>query len=829
MTTTAEPSSDQESRESNWVVAGLCLIVASSIVVEVCLTKFVSYKVYYHFVYAIISTVILSAGFAGTCIHLFPRRLGRENPDPWNLLSRASLAYALSLIAATLIFCILPFDPFFVSSQMVSPWHSFPLFLLGSAPVALYFVLFGIPFFFAGLCVSGTLALSKRPAASIYFFDLLAAAAGAIACAPVLEYLGGYGTIVFASALGMAAFVCFARAAQKKPAPLIPWAGFAAAAALMLAYPGWALSHNFLDILAMKTAPMSYLFFNELHGVNKTYWNAVARIDVSHTGDTTHFETPKAWEAEPSYTCRFILVDGGAPTRQLKVVGGAQSDARLPGFLWSGPYHTGINIGRTLIIGAGGGLDILIGKYFKVGRIDALELNPSTYKHVLLGQDDSDADIYQPGLRSNVDTQVVIHNTEARHFCSSMPDHSVDLVQATAVDTLTAITSGALAMVENYLYTSDAVKDYVRVLKPGGILSLTHWRTDPPATSLRMFLTYLEYLDSTGVKDPGRYVVVTANNWWANEMMKTTPFTAEEVEKIRAWAGEHGYVIIFDPFHKDIADTGIRQSESIYSILGFLSPKERKFVLAKYAQDIRPVSDDKPFFYQFGKEDFFVSSIYFSTPVAFVVLVMIMSGILFFLPLRKIEKKDLSKQMRHYAWCFTLAGFAFLLSELTVIQLFSVFVGGPIYSLAVVLVAVLAGYATGSLISQRLKVSGATFVILAVVLAATFVGLHFVLPGLIHSLLPLPDAARIAVAAGVTYLIYIVTGIPVSLAMTAVKNEHQDVVAWMWGVSCAANAIGAMSFSLIAQVIGISQILLIVAVLYLCANIGFAAASKKAA
>ena len=108
MTSLDSTDAAKGSRESNWVIAGLCAIVASSILVEVCLTKFVSYKVYYHFVYAIISTVILSAGLAGTCVHLFPKRFGKEHPDPWSVVAKSAWLYAISLIVVTVLFCWLP-------------------------------------------------------------------------------------------------------------------------------------------------------------------------------------------------------------------------------------------------------------------------------------------------------------------------------------------------------------------------------------------------------------------------------------------------------------------------------------------------------------------------------------------------------------------------------------------------------------------------------------------------------------------------------------------------------------------------------------------------
>jgi hypothetical protein len=280
--------------------------------------------------------------------------------------------------------------------------------------------------------------------------------------------------------------------------------------------------------------------------------------------------------------------------------------------------------------------------------------------------------------------------------------------------------------------------------------------------------------------------------------------------------------LLFDPYRKEALVPLMKPPEAIYSSLGFLTARERREALANYSREVGPVSDDKPFFYRLDKEDFFVSSLFFSTPLAFVFLIVTGSIVLFSWPVRRMKKDQLSRSMRAYAGCFALAGFAFLLSEAAVIQMFSVFVGGPVYALAVVLVSVLAGYAGGSWLSQHLKIAPMTYVVLGLVLAALFSALYLCLPGLIHALMPLGDQNRILICALLTFLTYLITGIPVSLAMTAVKRSHGDVVAWMWGVSCASNAIGAMCFTLIAQATGISGAFIIVAVLYLLASVGFA-------
>src|SRR5262249_2071475 len=73
---------------------------------------------------------------------------------------------------------------------------------------------------------------------------------------------------------------------------------------------------------------------------------------------------------------------------------------------------------------------------------------------------------------------------------------------------------------------------------------------------------------------------------------------------------------------------------------------------------------------------------------------------------------------------------------------------------------------------------------------------------------------RILGCAALTLSASVGTGIPVALVMNHLRQKHGRLVAWMWGVSSAFNAIGAAAFIPMAQTWGISFMLLLVALLY---------------
>jgi hypothetical protein len=805
---------------------GLCAISASTLIVEILITKFLAYKLYHHFAYAVISMVILSFGAAGAFVFMQPKRLGFDDKSAWQRVSAAAALYSLSLVCSILFFCWMPLDPF--NETLDTTWRFLSL--------PLYFIVFGIPFFFAGLCISHVFSASKVSVAKLYFWDLSAAALGAGACSFALEAWGGYGTIFFASLLGVVACFSFKNVyGGGTPAKILVLYLFSAGALLL--YPSWAAGIYGFDIRSSKDPGERGLFKEEFGGIKQTYWNPVARIDVSGEGDSKNTVYRYGLAERDNGTKipgRIFLVDGGANTRQFKAIGALKEKSYLGHALWASPYVARGGAQRALVIGGGGGIDILVAKYFKIPVVDVVELNPSTYKLLTGIANDGEKDAYLPWLKSDGLTEVNIFNREGRTFCSNRQSDLYDVIQASGVDTLTAVTTGGMSLVENYLYTKEAVNDYARVLKPEGVISLSHWRRNPPSMALRMFLTFREYQESVGNKEPWRNLLVVAGYGWTDTMMKKTPFTKEEVASVRVWAKENGWNLLFDPYDKN--PQGLASGEPIYTKLGFADAEDRRSILDRYLYDVKPVDDDRPYFYQIFKSDNFFQSFWgplvrayslSSTVAVFICLTLFASVILILAPLAKKDRPKLTLPIVGYAGYFAISGFAFMLFETSIIQSFGIFVGGPFYSLVVVLVCVLAGYSIGSYLAQRLKAESRTFFILAAGLFLLLLFVYFVLRTMIHQFMPLPLPTRVSICAVVTFLLSIPVGIPVALAMNAVRDKYGNMVAWLWGVNSAFNALGAISFVALAQSLGIAATLLLAAALYLIGNIIFALAAPK--
>ncbi len=805
--------------ESRWVMVALFVIAASTLIVEIGLTKFLAYKVFYHYSYAVISMVIFSFGAAGAVLYVYglDKRTDASG-GPWQWVARTVSWYPVWLIGSILLFSYIPLDPYNMS---LPAW-------LRVLSLPIYFSLFAVPFFFAGLAISCTLAASKKKVTTVYFWDLLGAGIGASASPFLIFYLGGYETIIFAAILGILAVYAYAKAGNaslsivKKPVWVMTL-GLIIAAVI---YPQWAIDNLGYDIQSRKDRSIREAVLNDFDGIESTFWSAVARMDISRTkesaSDFLKFGlSSNAQDLEISG--RIILMDGGAITRQFALDQHPADIDYLGEALWSLPYVINPAPERVLVIGAGGGIDVLVGKNRGAKNIDVAELNPITTRLLAGKLNEPHRERYARFLSSDDKTTVTIHNREARHFATTRDPGTYNVIQASGVDTLTAIASGGKALTENYLYTVDGVRELVRTLADGGVLSLTHWRQSRAGmTSLRMFATYLKFLEEEGVADPSQHIILVGGRYWNDAILRMQPFTKSELASIQAWADAAQFTVIHDPFRSTENDPGVRDHEAIYSQLAFASPAQRQQILDGLSISVDAVYDDRPFFYWFDRVTGPVSGFGGWPIFSMFVLASFGALALVVLPLLRSGRDRLTAQHFWFAGFFAISGFAFLVYEVALIQLLSVFVGGPIYTLAVVLVCVLIGYALGSILAGQLRARAAPFVITGLVLFGGFMLLRNYLPGLLISLMSLDMTGRIFVAGLISFITAISVAVPVTLAMSIVRDRYGSAVGWMWGVNSAFNVLGGISFVTLSLLMGIANVFLLVALMYLVACAGFA-------
>ncbi|MEI2726732.1 MAG: hypothetical protein V9H26_25455 [Verrucomicrobiota bacterium] len=198
-----------------------------------------------------------------------------------------------------------------------------------------------------------------------------------------------------------------------------------------------------------------------------------------------------------------------------------------------------------LVIGPGGGRDVLAALASGQAQVDGVELNPLMVRAV-----DEDFGALSSKLYSLPNVNIVID--EGRNYIARA-DKQWDIIQSSLVDTWAATSAGAFALSENNLYTVEAFQDYLSHLSEDGIFTMSRWfHGDRPTETLRMTGVALAALEQMGVENPPDHIaiVVKPESLVATLLVKRTPFTLEDSQQIVDVAQEQGWTVLAGAGHR---------------------------------------------------------------------------------------------------------------------------------------------------------------------------------------------------------------------------------------------------------------------------------------
>ncbi len=162
------------------------------------------------------------------------------------------------------------------------------------------------------------------------------------------------------------------------------------------------------------------------------------------------------------------------------------------------------------------------------------------------------------------------------------------------MDTWASTAAGAFALSENNLYTTNAFVDYLSHLTPDGVMAFTRWGFDPPRESLRVVALAVAALKELGQNDPARNIAVVREDvnklhkWGAQDtiLVARNPLSAADIARIENGAKTAGMQVIYLPGSN--LDTPFR---------ALLNAPDLNRFYESYPFDVRPVSDNRPFFF----------------------------------------------------------------------------------------------------------------------------------------------------------------------------------------------------------------------------------------
>ncbi len=780
------------------------LVSAAAIGFEILLMRVLSIVQWHHFAYMIISVALLGYGTSGTAIALYRPFLERH-------FEAAFSVFAL-LFSAAIVIC-------FIGGQRVPfnaleiVWDPAQLLLLG-----VVYLVFFVPFFFAACAVGLALTCRAAYVSRIYFFDLLGAGLGAMLIIGALFRLSPQNAVLLLAGVALAgAFVAGLGIPLRRPLAIVQlaWLGV-----LVVGLPqGWmglrlseykglsqALSVIGSRALEVRSSPLGLLTVVDS-----------PQVPLRHAPGLS-FGTAHVPPVQLA-----VYTDGDGLSAITHFDGDMDTIAYLGDVTAALPFQL-LDSPRTLVLGAGGGTDVLLALWHGARHVDAVELDAHMIDLVANSYADFAGHLYAR-------PDVSVHRAEARGFVERS-DTAYDLVHIGLLDSFGAAGAGVQSLNESYIYTVEGLEDYLAATSPGGVVAVTRWLRLPPRDSLKLFGTAVQALRRLGVDAPGERLAMIRSWNTTTLIVKNGELSAADVAAIRAFTKSRS----FDPVYFPGITTGeanrynLLDRADFYAGAAALLGSDAPDFIDRYKFQIAPATDERPYFFHFFKwgtlpEVFALRKqggaglIEWGYLILVAVLIQaaVAALVLILLPLARIRKSWVTGTGLYAGAYFFLLGLAFLFVEIAFIQKFILFLSHPLYAVAVVLAAFLVFAGLGSAFSggALATAAGARMPAIAVTgIVAVSVLYLYTLPILFDHLIGATDPVRVGVSAALIAPLAFFMGMPFPIGLRRLASVAPGFVPWAWGINGFASVVSSALATILAIEIGFSAVIVIALALY---------------
>jgi hypothetical protein len=776
-------SAPAPSHATPWL--GICafgIIALVLLLLQIVWSRFFAATLTYYYAFMLVSLAMLGLAAGGLAVRVFPRLFPQELV--WQRACILSLLTGLAILLGVLgVLAIYPHIDYSGRYELRDPWQlatlfwcCFPAFLTG------------------GVLISGVLASRRDIFHRLYAVDLTFAAAGCIIGLLLLDVATPVEVLLTSAPLmPLLAAILFALQAQRTRlavGALALTVAVAAAGALLAMNP--------------ERVKPAHLAWRDQHEI-VSEWNATSTVRVY----AWHFFT---WSLSPTYRgptfpALELIIDGLGGTPIVRFDGRIESLAKyeyLDADLTALPHHLLRPGARQVVIGPGGGVDVLQAVRSGLKDVTAVEINPLVASVVNEHVADFSGSPYRlPGVRT------VIEN--GRTFIKRAKE-KWDLITLTWVDT--GGSASALAFSENYLYTVEAFQEYLAHLQPGGFVSFLRAWPVPSfrVDALRGISVAVEALLRAGVQTPGDHLLVAVSKgpfYWRTMclvLVRPTPFSSADIADAQRFLDERQFHPIWLPGNRIALDqlpAALRQDGEL--VHGIVTSRDRDAFYRLARLDVAPATDDNPFY--------FVERAGVGRPAGGGVLqllsyVLILGTLVvpFLLaPAATLLRGTNRLRAGDFAALsyFGLLGISFMLVEIEFFHLFALLLGKPTLTFAIVLCSLLVCSGLGSLFGERVaEGSRARLAALFATLTALLLGFATFGARTIDSLVGLDLGMRVVATIAIVGPIAFLMGIPMPAGMRLLR-ERRDLMLWGWALNGALSVFASVAAMYLAIHYGI--------------------------
>jgi hypothetical protein len=748
---------------------------------EVLLTRIFSVTMWYHFAFAAISIAMLGMTVGALIVHIRPDWFPPE-------------AAKRQLAMMALLFPVITLCSFL--TQLSIPFRVYPS-LVAVYAIAFTYVVITVPFVVSGVVVCLALTRFPRDVGALYAADLVGAALGCVLLVWVLEITDGPTAVLVVCAC--AALGALAFALDTTRLPLRRWS-----VALALLFTIAAVGHTAL--VWQQRGILRILYVKESVDPWPLYerWNSYSRVRVN--GDPNRLEEPYAWGLSPTFPTdrRFHQLHLDIDTAAGTVI---TQDTGDPAGFEHFKYDV-TNIGyyirpdaRVLVIGVGGGRDIVSALLFGARQVTGVELN----RNILDTVNGRFGD-FSGHLDRNPRVRFV--NDEARSFVARQPARQpdqFDFIQISLIDTWAATAAGAFVLSENSLYTVEAWDLFLEHLAPGGLLSVSRWYFESrPGEVYRLTSLASAALRRRGIDQPRRHMMIIRSPRGSDHgdtpdgigtlLLSPTPLSPADVARLEAEAKRLQFEVVLSPtFSADDIFTRLAPDGDAGGDLDAF--------VRDYPINIAAPTDNSPFFFNMmrlrdvARPGMMLLGRVSHNQVAVFVLgtllitVIVLTLLCIFVPLRLTTDPGALRGAGPLLAFFAAIGLGFMLIETSQMQRLIVVLGHPTYGLTVVLFALLLSGGLGSWLTNRVPIerAGEAGRTRLIVLLGLLIVFGWLTPAVAGSLQRADTLVRVTASALMLGVPGLFMGMAFPLGMKLASQRFGHLTAWFWGTNGATS------------------------------------------
>lgn len=750
----------------------LFVVSFSLLASEILLTRILSVIFWHHFAFLIISVSLFGLTIGALIIYLFPKSFA---PD-LTMRHLALYAYISSF------FIMISFLSLF---YLPAALHQLNLsFLLMPA---LYFLL-SLPFVATGICLSLSLTRFPEHIGKIYSINLCGSASGTIGIIFILTTLNAPAAIAFIAALCVLSALLFSYASQLGRTFRL-FCLLTISASILFSYQ---YAHSITPLWLKGSIQLAPPFYGK--------WNYFSYITVRKPARKPFGWgfSPKISEAKVNTKELMLVIDEGAGT----VLTRFDNLAEL-GYLGLDISAIAYNISNNndvLVLGAGGGRDLLTALLFGANRVVGVEINEDIVDIAV-----NKLRWFSPGMFDN-GNRIQLIVDEGRSYVSRS-EKKYDIIQASLVDSFAAFSNGAFALTENSLYTSESWKIFLNHLKEHGILTFSRWYDyNNPSEIYRIIALAKSSLIEIGINNPRQHIMLVSTRQTNNSLgvgtilVSRSPFSYADISKLEKAADNLSFDLVLSP--RSFKDA------NFITIIDGIENNDR---MIDYPFNISPPVDDKPFFFYYGKFKDLFSKNPADSGAKILRKLFIMTlffGIIFLLVpvFYKNRREGLKKISISIMIYFTSIGMGFMLLEISFMQRFGIFLGHPIYGLTVVLFSLLTACGVGSYLTKYLNSKVKIILPFMASIITVFIIVNL-LPIVMEMATPNSMQVKILISLVVLILIGVPIGMPFPIGIKMAGNNNAPLIVY-WGVNGFASVVGSVLAAILLVNFGFQKTLL---------------------